>query len=415
MSDMTLKCPKCGAEIPLTEGIAAPMVAAVRTEMQTRIDIAISQAEEVERKAKAKEDHLEEELQTRMKAQVQLAEVSAKEKARLETAADFACEQKIAVQAQQEAEALRVKLAEAQKAQAEALRKERELADRERELELTVERRIGEGVGAARDAARRDADEAARLRLAEKDMILQSLQTKITDLQQKIDSGSQQAQGEVLEVDVEAQLRSWFPRDEFAEIGKGIRGADVTHHVLSPSGAQCGVVIYEVKRTKTFSAGWLAKLRADGREAHADAFVLVTQAMPDDVKQFGLVDGVWVCCVDVLRPLVDALRIGLLGAQIVRQAAAGEASQSEIVYRYLTGPRFKARIEATVEAWSVMQTDLEAERRAVTRAWAKRAAQIDAVMNSTSGLFGDIQGLGGAAIPEIEGLSMKALGVGNEV
>ena len=411
MSDMTLKCPKCGAEIPLTEGIAAPMVAAVRTEMQSRIDIAIRQAEEVERKAKAKEDSLETEIAARMTVQREQADLLAMTKARAEMAADFACEQSIAVQAQQEAEVLRVKLAEAQKAQAEALRKERELADRERELELTVERRIGEGVGAARDAARRDADEAARLRLAEKDMTLQSLQVKIAELQQKIEQGSQQTQGEVLEVDVEAQLRARYPRDEFAEVGKGVKGADITHRVLAQSGVACGTIIYEVKRTKTFSSPWLAKLRQDGREAHADAIVLVTQAMPDDVDQFALLEGVWVCRAAVLHPLVDAIRVGLLGAQAVRQAAEGEATQAESVYRYLTGPRFKSRIEATVEAWTVMQADLEAERRAMTRAWAKRAAQIDAVMNSTAGLFGDLQAT--ATLPEIAALSMAALGSGN--
>jgi len=405
-----LKCPKCGAEIPLTEGIAAPMVAAVRTEMQSRIDIAIRQAEEVERKAKAKEDSLETEIAARMTVQREQADLLAMTKARAEMAADFACEQSIAVQAQQEAEVLRVKLAEAQKAQAEALRKERELADRERELELTVERRIGEGVGAARDAARRDADEAARLRLAEKDMTLQSLQVKIAELQQKIEQGSQQTQGEVLEVDVEAQLRARYPRDEFAEVGKGVKGADITHRVLAQSGVACGTIIYEVKRTKTFSSPWLAKLRQDGREAHADAIVLVTQAMPDDVDQFALLEGVWVCRAAVLHPLVDAIRVGLLGAQAVRQAAEGEATQAESVYRYLTGPRFKSRIEATVEAWTVMQADLEAERRAMTRAWAKRAAQIDAVMNSTAGLFGDLQAT--ATLPEIAALSMAALGSG---
>ena len=410
MSDMTLKCPKCGTEIPLTEGIAAPMVAAVRTEMQSRIDIAIRQAEEVERKAKAKEDSLETEIAARMTVQREQADLLAMTKARAEMAADFACEQSIAVQAQQEAEVLRVKLAEAQKAQAEALRKERELADRERELELTVERRIGEGVGAARDAARRDADEAARLRLAEKDMTLQSLQVKIAELQQKIEQGSQQTQGEVLEVDVEAQLRARYPRDEFAEVGKGVKGADITHRVLAQSGVACGTIIYEVKRTKTFSSPWLAKLRQDGREAHADAIVLVTQAMPDDVDQFALLEGVWVCRAAVLHPLVDAIRVGLLGAQAVRQAAEGEATQAESVYRYLTGPRFKSRIEATVEAWTVMQADLEAERRAMTRAWAKRAAQIDAVMNSTAGLFGDLQAT--ATLPEIAALSMAALGSG---
>lgn len=411
MADPTLKCPKCGAEVPLTEGIAAPMVAAVRTEMQARIDAAESAARTAKMDADIARADIERDIEFKVSERARLIQAQEAAKARAEMAADFACEQKIAVQAQQEAEALRAKLSEAQRAQAEALRKERELADRERELDLTVERRIGEGVAAARDAARRDADEAARLRLAEKDMTLNSLQVKIAELQQKIEQGSQQAQGEVLEVDVEAQLRARYPRDEFAEVGKGVKGADITHRVLAQSGAVCGTIIYEVKRTKTFSAAWLAKLRQDGREAHADALVLVTQAMPDDVEQFALVEGVWVCRAAVLHPLVDAIRVGLLGAQAVRQAAEGEATQAEAVYRYLTGPRFKARIEASIEAWTAMQTDLEAERRAMTRAWAKRAAQIDAVMISTTGLFGDLQAT--ATLPEITALSMAALGSGS--
>jgi hypothetical protein len=325
-------------------------------------------------------------------------------------AMDFACEQKIAVQAQQEAEALRVKLADAQKAQAEALRKERELADRERELELTVQTKISEGVGAARDAARRDASEEFKLQLMQSELKQRELADQITDLKRKSEEASQRVQGEVLEIDVEAQLRSRYPRDEFAEVGKGVKGADITHKVLSPSGVACGTIIYEVKRTKTFSYPWLAKLRQDGREAHADAIVLVTQAMPDDVEQFALIEGVWVCRAAVLHPLVDAIRVGLLGAQAVRQAAEGEATQAEVVYRYLTGPRFKSRIEASIEAWTAMQADLEAERRAMTRSWAKRSAQIDAVINSTAGLFGDLQAT--ATLPEIAALSMAALGSG---
>jgi hypothetical protein len=386
------------------------MVAAVRTEMQARVDAAESAARTAKLDADIARADIDRDIEFKVSEKAQVIQAQEAAKARQSMAADFACEQKIAVQAQQEAEALRVKLAEAQKAQAEALRKERELADRERELSLTVETQVSAGIEAARTAARRDADEAARLRLAEKDMTLQSLQVKIAELQQKIEQGSQQSQGEVLEVDVEAQLRARYPRDEFAEVGKGVKGADITHRVLAQSGVTCGTIIYEVKRTKTFSAGWLPKLRQDGREANADALILVTQAMPDEVEQFALLEGVWVCRVAVLHPLVDAIRVGLLGAQAVRQAAEGEATQAESVYRYLTGPRFKSRIEATVEAWTVMQADLEAERRAMTRAWAKRAAQIDAVMNSTAGLFGDLQAT--ATLPEIASLSIEALGSG---
>ena len=404
-NEPTIQCPKCHTEIKLTESLSAPMVERVRQEMQSRIDIAISQAEEVKRKADDKEAHLEEELKARMHIQREQADLKARTEAEAASRAQLEdLEQQLLQQ--------RVKLSEAQKGQAEALRRERDLEERERELALTVERQVNLGIETARQSARREADEAARLKLLEKDTLLHSMEVKVAELQQKLIQGSQQAQGEALELDIEAQLRQRFPRDEFAEVGKGVRGADITHRVMASSGVVCGTIIYELKRTKTFSQGWLPKLRSDGREANADALVLVSQALPDDVEQFALLDGIWVCRAAVLHPLVDALRAGLLNAQAVRQAAEGEATQAEAVYRYLTGSRFKARIEASIEAWSTMQTDLEAEKRAMQRQWAKRAAQIDVVIASTTGLFGDLEAVG--RMPEIEGLSMKALGEGGE-
>ena len=402
-SDTTLKCPKCGAAVPLTESLAAPMVAAVREEMQARVD----EAERTARTAKMDADIARADIERDIKFKLDEARTS------IEQAAQKTAEAKYgAMFSKQDNEivGLQESLQAAQQAQAEAVRKERELEGRERAVALTIEQGITQGVSQARDQARREADDAARLRLAEKDTLLHSMEVKVAELQQKLIQGSQQAQGEALELDIEAQLRTRFPRDEFAEVGKGIRGADVTHRVLAPSGVVCGTIIYELKRTKTFSQAWLPKLRSDGREANADVLVLVSQVLPDDVEQFALLDGVWVCRATVLHPLVDALRAGLLSAQAVRQAAEGEATQAEAVYRYLTGSRFKARIEASIEAWTTMQTDLEAERRAMQRQWAKRAAQIDVVIASTTGLFGDLEAVG--SMPEIEGLSMKSLGEG---
>lgn len=406
MSDTTLKCPKCGAEIPLTEGIAAPMVEAVRTEMQARVDAATRQAKEVEAKAKAKEDNLEEELQARMKVQREQADVAAKVKARAEMAADFACEQTIAVQAQQEAEALRIKLADAQKAQAEALRKERELADRERELSLTVETQVSAGIEAARTAARHDADEANRLRLLEKDTLLESMQRKVEELNQKITQGSQQMQGEVQELDLQAKLTAAFPFDQVGEVGKGVNGADVTQIVVAPSGAQCGLILYESKRTKNWSAGWLPKLREDGRAAKADILVLVSTVLPEEVEAFNQVDSVWVCSPAVALPLALALRATLLAVHATKQAQEGMATKAESVYAYVTGPQFRHRVEALVESFTTLQDDLVKEQSAAQRQWAKRAVQLERVMSATSGMFGDLQGIAGAALPEPEGLAL---------
>jgi len=307
---------------------------------------------------------------------------------------------------------LRVKLAEAQQAQAEAVRKERELEGRERTVTLTIEQGITAGVAQARDAARRDADEAARLRLAEKDTQLESMRRTIEDLQRKADQGSQQTQGEAQELELEAALRRRFPFDLVTEVAKGVNGADCEHVVRSPSGAECGKVLYESKRTKNWSAAWLPKLREDGRRAKADVLVLVTQALPEEVEVFGFVDGVWVVAARHVEPLAALVREGLLRVHAVRQAQVGMANKAELVYEYLTGPGFKHRVEAVVEAFTVMSEDLTAEKKAITRAWAKREQQIEKVLTSTTGLFGDLQGVAGTALGEIEGLGLKALAGG---
>jgi hypothetical protein len=81
----------------------------------------------------------------------------------------------------------------------------------------------------------------------------------------------------------------------------------------------------------------------------------------------------------------------------------------ELVYQYLTGPKFRHRVEAIVERFSDMQADLDRERKAMTRLWSKREAQIQGVIESTVGMYGDLQGIAGKAFQEIEGLAIPLL------
>ena len=81
----------------------------------------------------------------------------------------------------------------------------------------------------------------------------------------------------------------------------------------------------------------------------------------------------------------------------------------EMVYQYLTGPRFRHRIEAIVEKFSDMQADLEKERKTTTRLWAKREEQIRGVIESTAGMYGDLQGIAGRTLTEIDGLDIPLL------
>jgi hypothetical protein len=394
--DPEIKCPKCGAAIKLTESLAGPLVAATRAEMQRQVDEARRTAEKAQADADAKMASVEHEVNGRVGAVTAQLRQAAKDEA--------------AAQVRELSEQLYV----AQRAQAEAVRKERELEGRERAVTLTIEQGISDGVRAARDEAVRDAGERSRLALAEKDAQLEGMRRVIEDLRQKADQKSQQLQGEVQELDLEATLRRRFPLDAIVEVAKGVNGADCEQVVRAPSGAECGKILYESKRTKNWSPGWLAKLREDGRRAGADILVLVSQVLPPEVELFECLDTVWVMQPRTVEGFAAVLRETLLRVHAVRQAQQGMATKAELVYEYLTGTRFRLRIEAVVEAFTTMQEDLEAEKRAVTRAWAKRAAQLEKVMASTTGLFGDLQGISGAALPEIEGLGMRALGGGAE-
>ncbi|MGH8658526.1 MAG: DUF2130 domain-containing protein [Gammaproteobacteria bacterium] len=306
------------------------------------------------------------------------------------------------------------KLGEAQKAQVDLLHKQRELDDAKRELELTVEKRVQEGLDATRIQARKEAEDQLKLRVAEKEQTITAMQKQIDDLKRRAEQGSQQ-QGEVQELELEALLRARFPHDLIEPVPKGEPGGDALHRVMSPLGQACGTILWESKRTKNWSDGWLTKLREDQRAAKAEIAIIISQVLPKGVETFDLVDHVWVAHPRVAIPVALALRQSLLELAMVRQASEGQQTKMEMVYQYLTGPRFRQRVQAIVEAFSSMQNDLNSERKAITKQWAKREEQIERVMQATVGMYGDLQGIAGKTLQEIEGLELKALPGGQDL
>jgi hypothetical protein len=303
------------------------------------------------------------------------------------------------------------KLAEAQKAQAELIKKQRELDDAKRELELTVEKRVQDGLSEVRAAAKREAEDGLKLKVAEKDQTITSMQQTIEELKRKAEQGSQQLQGEVQELELESLLRAKFPFDSIEPVAKGEFGGDALQRVVSQTGQQSGSILWESKRTKNWSDGWLTKLREDQRAAKAEVAVLVSQVLPKGVEAFDVIDGVWVTSPRAALPVATVLRHTLLQVSMARQIGEGQQSKTEMVYQYLTGPRFRHRVEAIVEAFSSMQEDLDKERKAIMKQWAKREEQIERVMGATVGMYGDLQGIAGKSLQEIEGLELQALGL----
>src|SRR5438874_1498573 len=378
MAEPTVVCPQCKTEIKLTESLAAPLLESVRRDYEQRLT---QKDAEVARHEKTLQDR-EATLQKAKRALENDLDQRAKEITEL---------QEILKQRD-------MKLGEAQKAQAEVTRKQRELEDAKRELELTVAKRVQAEHDAACDKAKKDAEEELKLKVLEKEQTIVSMQRQIEDLKRRAEQGSQQLQGEVQELEVESLLSSRFPRDMIQPVPKGEFGGDVLHRVVGPLGQPCGTILWESKRTKNWSDTWLPKLREDQRTAKAEIAVIISQALPKDVETFDLVDGVWVAHPRVLLPIAITLRNTLIEVASARQASEGQQTKMEMDYQYLTDQRFRQRIQAIVEAFSSMREDLDRERKAITKQWAKREEQIDRVMQATVGMYGDLQGIAGKTL-----------------
>ncbi|MEQ1635612.1 MAG: DUF2130 domain-containing protein [Methylococcales bacterium] len=422
MTEATITCPNCATEVRLTESLAAPLLAETRKQFELQLsqkDAAIAlreqgileQQKQLLEAKRSLETQVAEQVATQLQSERQRVILEESKKAKQAAANEIEHKNRELLDLQEVLKVRDAKLAEAQQAQAELIKKQRELDDAKRELELTVEKRVQDSLAEVRNLAKREAEEGLKFKVMEKDQTIASMQQKIEELKQKAEQGSQQLQGEVQELELENLLRVRFPFDAIEPVAKGEFGGDVLQRVISQSGQTSGAILWEAKRTKNWSDGWLVKLREDQRSAKADVAVLVSQALPKGVETFEVIDGIWVTSPRAMLPVATLLRHTLLQVSMAKQVSEGQQTKTEMVYQYLTGPRFRQRVEAIVEAFSTMQEDLDKERKAIMKQWAKREAQIERVMNATVGMYGDLQGIAGKSLQEIEGLEMGALEV----
>jgi len=418
MIDPTITCPSCRHEIKLTESLAAPLLESTRVQFQQQMaqkDAEILRRENAIREqqatlAKAKEA-IEDQVATRLKAERAAIVADEAKKARTLLANDL--EQK-ATELKEMQQVLRQrdeKLAEAQKTQADLMRQKRELEDAKREMDLTIEKRVQESLLATRAQARKEAEEELKLKVAEKQHQIEGMQKTIEDLKRKAEQGSQQLQGEVLEIELEARVGSAFPFDVIEPVAKGEFGGDMLQRVVTQNGQACGAILWESKRTKNWSDGWLPKLREDQRAAKAEIAVIVSHALPKGVEaqSFSCIDGVWVTSPGCAIPVAMALRHALMETCKARQSSEGQQTKMELVYQYLTGSRFRQRVQAIVEKFDSMRDDLHKERKFMMKQWSKREELILSAIESTAGMYGDLQGIAGKTLLEIEGLEPQLL------
>jgi hypothetical protein len=291
------------------------------------------------------------------------------------------------------------------------------------ELKLSHQEALLKASSDARQAAAADAlqkaeqevkqrfeEELESLRLKQRELEKQRDDAKhvAEELRRRMTQGSQQTQGEVLELILERELSNRFGSDRIEPISKGVFGADVVQHVLSADGRLCGSITWETKNAQNWNPRWLEKLRTDMIANKSEFGVLVSTVLPPGVNHFGLIEGLWVCDLTVWPILASTLRQQLMALTFARLSAQGRDTKMEILYRYLTGPEFRERVNAILRTFVGMQEQLEKEKRALIKQWGAREKQIETVINGLSGMYGDLQGIiGSASLPEISSLKLE--------
>ncbi|MEN6575863.1 MAG: DUF2130 domain-containing protein [Phycisphaerales bacterium] len=404
-----ITCPNCQTQFEITEVISSQLRASVLAEVEAEMG-------PVRQRLKQQQDEL---AQRQRELQKQIESVDEQVKAKLAQERP-AIERVIRERAKEERDLelrdkaaaiaeLQAKVQQANQKELAFLKKERELQDRVEAVELEVTRRTHEQLQKVREQALKELDEQHRLKLMENEQKVQTLLRQIEDLKRKAEQGSQQAQGEVLELALEELLKQLFPTDSIEPVPKGVRGADVIQRVFDDSGTDCGLILWESKRTRHWSKEWLPKLRDDLRMVGASRSIIVSEQLPEHIRHFGQVDGVWVANWACVHPVATMLREGLIGVAKSRRALDGQHSKMEFVYNYLIGQEFYNRVSGVVEAFVTMRQELEAEKRVLNTCWKKREKQLERVLLSTSGLYGDLQGIIGSTLPAIQGMSLAVL------
>jgi len=393
-----IKCPKCSHEFPLEATLNDELKDSIEKEKQEL-------RQQMMDYKKSKEDELskkESEWQQKSQQEKIALQKQIEESLRKNISADFENKLRIAEQAIKDNED---KLKEARQKELDYFRKEQELKHKEQELELSLQKRLIEEREKLAVEIRKIEDQKVqqleidfKLKLAEKEKQLEDQKKLAEEAVRKAEQGSMQLQGEVQEIALEEMLRSAFPFDMIAEVGKGVRGADCIQLVRNNFGQECGKIIYESKRTAAFGNDWVEKLKADMRSQNAEIAVIVTKAMPKDMDCFGLRDGVWICSFGEVKALAAALRDSIVRTYNVAKSQENKGDKMHLLYSYLTSSEFAEQWKAIREGFMSMRMSIQKERDAMEKLWKAREKQLEKVLLNAAHIRGSIEGISGSDV-----------------
>ncbi|MEQ3664444.1 MULTISPECIES: DUF2130 domain-containing protein [unclassified Olleya] len=405
-----IKCPNCGTSIDVQDILSHQLEEEIKQKYQSQIAAEKkryeSQQEQLkqekldfEQKKKRENVLFQERLENQLKEDKKEIEAKLKLKLKEEQSDQFA-----ALQKELNEKSEQVKELNRSKAEIEKLKREK--SELKEAAEAEAQKKLNEILVAEKEKIKKSEEDKNELRFKEMQKQLEDQKKLTEEMKRKQEQGSMQLQGEVQELAIEEWLAAQFPLDTIEEIKKGARGGDCIQIVHTRTEQNCGTIYYESKRTKDFQPSWIEKFKADIRDRGANIGVLVTEVMPSDMDRMGLKDGIWICNYDEFKGLCAVLREGILQVNNAIITQENKGDKMDLLYDYLTSNTFRMQIEAIVEGFTQMKSDLESEKRSMQRIWKQREKQIEKVVTNTIDMYGSIKGIAGNAIQSVKALEL---------
>ncbi|MBQ0786241.1 MAG: DUF2130 domain-containing protein [Oceanihabitans sp.] len=409
-NETQIKCPNCGTSIDVQDILSHQLEEEIKQKYQSQIadekkkyeqqqEKLKQEKHDFEQKKKKENELFQERLENQLKADKK--EIEAKLKLKLK---EEQSEQFDALQKELNEKSEQVKELNRSKAEIEKLKREK--GELKEAAEAEAQKKLNEILTTEKEKIKKSEEDKNELRFKEMQKQLEDQKKLTEEMKRKQEQGSMQLQGEVQELAIEEWLAAQFPLDTIQEIKKGARGGDCIQIVHSRTEQNCGTIYYESKRTKDFQPTWIEKFKADIRDKGANIGVLVTEVMPSDMDRMGLKDGIWICNYEEFKGLCAVLREGILQVNNAIITQENKGDKMDLLYDYLTSNTFRMQIEAIVEGFTQMKSDLESEKRSMQRIWKQREKQIEKVVTNTIDMYGSIKGIAGNAIQSVKALEL---------
>lgn len=415
--EASIKCPNCGTQIDVNEILYHQLenefkqknlnekkkfdeeIAQKRVEYKQALDLLKQKEEDIKEQKEKFDEELKKATKELLKQEKQKLQIELKKELEEEQSESIALLKK-----ELDEKSNQVKELNTAKAQIERLKRDNE--EMESAIMAKAQLTLNEQLKIEKEKIQKTVDEQNELKLKQKEEQLEQLKKQLQEAQRKAEQGSQQLQGEIQELAIEEYLSDKYPFDVIEEIKKGVRGGDCIQTVHTREIQNCGKIYYESKRTKDFQRTWIEKFKADMRDKGADIGVLVTEVLPKEFDRMGLIDGVWICTFEEFKGLSSVLRESIIKINQAKKSEENKTDKMSLLYSYLTSTEFKMQIEAIVEGFTQMQSDLDSEKRSMQRIWKQREKQIEKVLDNTIGMYGSIKGIAGNSIGNVNALEL---------